>query len=45
VLAVISPENVAISTIIAIAILGVFAGSLVAFLVFKKPNNAKAKRK
>ena len=47
VLAVISPENVAISTIIAIAILGVFAGSLVAFLVFKKPSKAttKAKRK
>ncbi len=43
VLAVISPENVAVSTIIAIAILGVFAGSLVAFIVFKKP--AKAKRK
>lgn len=39
-LAIISPESVAINTIIAIAILGVFAGCLVAFLVFK-PNAAK----
>ena len=43
-LATISPESITTSTIIVIAILGLFVGSMIAFLVIKNHNTRKAKK-